>query len=112
MTGLNRFLAATFLTAFSVGAHAVDTTYVFDSVSKIALQSSAGRIFITGTLVNETTPTTLEAPFGNARCEAFFNMMLESAGAYNLSITINVIPANPPQDQILLLNGCSLERKP
>jgi hypothetical protein len=113
MTGLNRLLAATFLAAVSVVAHADETTYVFDGVSKIGLRPTISSfISITGTLVNETTPTTLEAPSSDTRCEGFYNLMLESPGKYSLSITIVLIPANPPLPAALRLTGCSLELKP
>jgi hypothetical protein len=113
MTGLNRLLAATLLAAVSVVAHADETTYVFDSVSKIGLRPTISSfIYITGTLVNETAPTTLEAPSSDARCEGFYNSMLESPGKYSLSITIVLVPANPPLPASLRLTGCSLELKP
>lgn len=114
MVGLNRLLTATLLLmGASATAHADETTYVFDSVSKIGLRPTiSSRIFITGTLVNETTPTTLETPIGETRCEGFYNRALESPGMYILTITINFVPAQPPVPASLLLTGCSLELKP
>jgi hypothetical protein len=117
MLSNKRLLAASFLAISPFAAHAVETTYVFDSVS--AVRESNSNFSITGILAGDSTPTTLTTPtsaFPTERCDRRINLALSQPGTYTLTLTIDrsyvVIPPGTTSSLITSFVACTLELKP
>jgi hypothetical protein len=106
MTKLIRALA---LMAIAPSAMAAPTSYVFDSVSRIDLNTS--RPSITGVLQGATTPTTVsfadqtngDFRYAVSRCVPVFLTMMEKPGRYLLHLTVD------PNQSSVGLESCGLE---
>lgn len=110
-----RVLSAASLLFASVAAHAVDDTYLFESVSSVEhSMNSTTTTTITGVLVNDSTPTSVLLPasegvVGN-RCAKYYDVMLEQQGVYTLSVTVRT--TTTPIMTTVVLSTCSLTRNP
>jgi hypothetical protein len=103
-----RNVMAALLLAAPGAAVAVDTYYIFDTVTRFDLQDT--RAVIIGVLQNETTPTTVlvldtHPDFRHLinRCVPLFLTMVEKPGRYYLNLTVE------PQSSSRGMRSCGLE---
>ena len=106
----------------SLAAHAVEDTYVFDSISRIehSWNSQTGtRTLLTGVIAGTSVATTVAVPAGtdvtSSRCVRYYDVMLETQGKYSLSvntITTTVTGSDGLPLTVLQLLKCSLTRIP
>jgi hypothetical protein len=100
MTPLSRATVAILLAAGSSLASAAETSYAFDSVSRVDLHTSQPSI--TGILRNTTTPVTVafvdntngDFRYAVSRCVPVFLTMLEKPGRYYLNLTVDPAALN------------------
>jgi hypothetical protein len=111
-------LTAAGLLFTSLAAHAVDDTYVFESISTVQHSyDSQARTALTGVIAG--TSTTLSVPANGdvtgSRCAKYYDVMLMEPGVYSLSVTIRTITFNGsggiPETSVTL-SKCSLTRIP
>jgi hypothetical protein len=90
------FATAMLLAIGSGAAHAVETPYSFDTVTRV--DYTVERLTIVGVLRNSTTPTTLtllaprytvDSAARAGTCEPMLLMMLEKPGRYYLNIIVD-----------------------
>jgi hypothetical protein len=115
-----RLLGAAGLLFASVAAHAVDDTYVFESVTSseyiaYANQNLGTGLVLTGVLVNDSASTslTMVAPYGgilDAPCVKYIDLMLTTPDAYTLSITLRTTTSGGLTTSKVA--GCHLTRNP
>jgi hypothetical protein len=106
-----RILAASLLTTMAAAAQAASTTYIFDTVTAIDMDSS--RPSISGVLVNTSNVVTVDFldntngsyRFVVGRCVPLFITAIEKPGRYLLRVTVD-----PSQPNIQLIS-CRLEIK-
>ena len=117
MIGNKRVLAASLLAFGPIAAHAVETSYIFDSVS--AVQERNANISITGILVNGSSPITVVVPNNGGpseRCDRKYDLALSQPGAYTLTVTIDTsyltMPPDPTPVLVTTFIGCTLALKP
>lgn len=119
-----RLASAACLLLASVAAHAVDDTYVFESISSVehfryGTGSIASGTVLTGVLASGSAPTTVTVPASTVaavtQCLSYYDVMLKEPGAYALSLTIRTEtstgPGGFPQTSIQLIT-CALARNP
>jgi hypothetical protein len=109
MTPLSRATAAILLAVGSSAVSAAETSYAFDSVSRVDMHASQPSI--TGILRNTTTPVTVtfadntngDFRYAVSRCVPVFLTMLEKPGRYYLNLTVD------PASTSVGLVSCGLE---
>lgn len=114
----NKSLVASALLMISpLAAQATENSYLFDSVSAVRIRSASTSI--TGILVGESSPTTVNAPTNTAltdRCEKLYSLVLSQPGAYLLEVTIDTsfltIPPSTTPTQVITFVGCEASLKP
>jgi hypothetical protein len=113
-----RTLAAVLLLAAPFASQATETEHIFESLKSIV--PFPNHTTITGTLLNETTLTSLTIPaLGNQtdRCERLYLQMLDHPGTYLFSVVTEVImsgggpPDNLPPVPTTVFRRCKLEVK-
>ena len=112
-----RVLGAASLLFASMAAHAVDDTYLFESVGSVEHSSvPTFATSITGVLVNESTPTSVSVPASEGvvgdRCAKYYDVMLKEPGTFTLSITVRTTTITTPPTTTVQLLKCSLARNP
>jgi len=113
---IRKSLLASVLACASFAAHAAETVYTFDSVTRV---EQRGSLLITGVLVNETTPTTVTVPLSSGllteSCLDLVNTVLARPEGYTLSVVTEYVPPTGgmiPVPGYTKLNGCSVDVKP
>lgn len=109
MISPKQLLAMSFLLLASATASAATTTYTFGSVTKIEWVSST--INLTGVLINDTVPSTVEFPSPNQLCIQYMDTLMKSPGAYILSLT-TFFEQYPNGTFQFVTRSCSLEVAP
>lgn len=110
-------LLVVYAAAASFTAQAAETSYVFDSITRV--QQRASTTSITGVLVSDGTVATVSFPLGGTnlwdRCEQWYGVMVSQPGAHTLTVTVDVIYVDPPGGgtpvPVTTFTGCSLEPK-
>lgn len=114
----SQYLLATLFATATFAAHAAETSYTFDSVTRI--QQRASTTSITGILASDGTLATVSFPLGGTnlweRCEQWYGIMVSQPGSHTLTITTDVIYVDSPGGgapvPVTTFVGCSLEPKP
>lgn len=112
-------LTAAGLLFTSLAAHAVDDTYLFESMSVVEHTTSTqfgNNTVLTGVIAGVATTITVPANSDvvGARCAKYYDVMLEQQGEYSLSLTVNTTtyPSPGGSTTVRSLVKCSLTRIP
>jgi hypothetical protein len=120
MTKSTRLLTAAGLLLTSIAAHAVDDTYLFQSVSSVehlaSTSSESAKTSITGVLVNDSASLTVTMlAMGSDttnQCAKYYDVMLEQPGVFTLNVTTRTTIGSPAPVPFTVLLKCSLTRIP
>lgn len=106
-----KYLFAAVFAAAPLASHAAETVYTFDRI--IAVEHDPGDVLVTGTLVDDTTPTTVSFPYTGPleRCEKLLNVALTQPDTYTLTMVTDS-RVNSWGEPYLTFTRCKLQRKP